>query len=71
MSDEQANEVIRVRHRLRALAIGGGQDVASDAQVALEQLRSLSERLADPDLVFEHARWRGQFDHLALKAPAS
>ena len=64
MSDEQANEVIRLRHQLRAIAAlrrRGGRD---DADRILERFREVCERMGEEELLFEHARWRVQLDQL-------
>ena len=62
MSEEQANQIIKLRHRLRALAINGH---CAEGIATLEELRALSRSVDDPDLVFETARWSAQFEHLA------
>ena len=62
MSEEQANQVIKLRHRLRALAMQGH---CAEGIATLEELRALSHSLGDPDLVFEAARWSAHFEHLA------
>lgn len=60
MSDEQAAEVIHLRHRLRTmLALASPR---GDAREALERFRNLSEQLDDLDLRFEHDRWRTRFE---------
>lgn len=65
MSDEQALEVIRLRHRLRALAlVVGHADSWAEAAGTLDRFRALSERLGDPDLLSEHVRWRVRFKNL-------
>lgn len=63
MSDEQAAEVIHLRHRLRAMLALAGPE--GDPHQALERLRNLSEQLDDLDLYFEHARWQTRFDLLS------
>ncbi len=56
MSEEQAIQAIRLRHRLRAMIA----DRPSDASVGqtLDALSALGERLEDPVLQAEHRRWR-------------
>lgn len=70
MSDEQAAEVIRLRHRLRAmLSLASPQ---GDALQALCRLRDLSEQLDDLDLRFEHERWRTRFELVGnVEVPSS
>lgn len=66
MSDEQAIEVIQLRHRLRAMAALTSVD--TEAVQTLDRFRDLSELLDDVDLRFEHARWRVRFEQMgALK----
>jgi hypothetical protein len=60
MSDDQAAEVIHLRHQLRAMLATARQEC--DPRQALERLRHLSEQLDDLDLYFEHARWQTRFD---------
>jgi len=64
MSDETAIEVIRLRHRLRAMAALTALHTHHEASQTLERFRSLSESLGDPDLLFEHARWRVHFEQI-------
>jgi hypothetical protein len=59
MSDEQAAEVIHLRHRLRTMLALASPE--GDAYQALERLKNLSEQLDDLDLRFEHARWQTRF----------
>jgi hypothetical protein len=66
MSDELATEVIRLRHRLRAMAAVPGFDARSEAAQTLERFRALSESLGQDDLLFELARWRVQFEQLGV-----
>jgi len=66
MSDDQATEVIRLRHRLRAMAALPGFDAPHEATQALERFRVLSEGLAEPELMFELARWRVHFEQLGI-----
>jgi hypothetical protein len=65
MSDELAIEVIRLRHRLRAMAALPGYE-QQEADNALERFRDISSSLGDPELLFEHARWRVQFEQLGI-----
>ena len=66
MSDELAIEVIRLRHRLRALSTSPRTEEHDEAGRTLARFGALSESLADPDLLFELQRWRVQFDQLGL-----
>ena len=56
MSEEQAAEAIRLRHRLRSF-IAGSSNRGAIGQT-LEALSALSERLQDPGLRAEHLRWQ-------------
>jgi len=67
MSDEQANELIRLRHRLRAMALMGKHDII--VSQTLEQFRDLSETVGDAGLCMEATRWRVQFEQLAHRQP--
>jgi hypothetical protein len=58
MLDEEITQVIQLRHRLRALTLFVDQRSFSEAQLALEELRHLSEKLDDDDLRGEHCRWQ-------------
>jgi hypothetical protein len=62
MSDEQAIAVIRLRHRLRTLAVLRQHGTA--ASEALEQFRDLSQSLGDPGLCIEHGRWATHFEQV-------
>ncbi len=65
MSDEQASEVIKLRHRLRAAALRGEHD---DVIETLERFRLLSETLGDPTLCMEATRWRVRFEQVRATA---
>ncbi len=64
MSDEQAMAVIRLRHRLRALA--GLRQRGALVSETLEQFRDLSQNLGDPSLCVEHARWATHFEQVVV-----
>ena len=64
MSDELAIELIRLRHRLRAIVVLG--DTLHEANQALERFHCISESLGDTELLFEHARWRTHFEQLSV-----
>ncbi len=64
MSDEQANEVIRLRHRLRAMALTGKPDLS--LRETLSRFCALSETLGDPTLCMEAARWRVRFENVTV-----
>ena len=64
MSDEQANEVIRLRHRLRAMALQGQQDLT--VREILNRFCTLSETLGDAGLCMEAARWRTRFEQVTV-----
>lgn len=64
MSDEQANEVIRLRHRLRAMALRGEHDLG--VREVLNRFCALTETLGDPTLCMEAARWRIRFEQVTV-----
>lgn len=66
MSDELATEVIRLRHKLRAMAALPCFEGHHDPHTTLNRFRDISESLGDTDLLFEHARWRVQFEQLGV-----
>lgn len=61
MTEEQINEVVHLRHRLRATVALGIRDEETDN--LLERLSALCCECGDTELRFEHARWCA---HLAL-----
>jgi hypothetical protein len=63
MSEDQANEVIHLRHRLRLMA--GQGNLEADSDQILARFGDLSLELGIPDLVFEHARWCAQIGHMS------
>jgi hypothetical protein len=66
MSDELAIEVIRLRHGLRAMAALPCFEQREAADTTLERFRDISQSLGDPELLFEHARWRVQFEQMGI-----
>lgn len=58
MTEEQINEVVHLRHRLRAMLAVGIREV--DADRLLDRMVALSRECDDTDLRFEHARWCAQ-----------
>jgi len=64
MSDDRANEVIRLRHRLRAITALSRRDARDEADEILERFRALCESMGEEELMFEHARWRVQLDQV-------
>jgi len=71
MSDDQATEVIRLRHRLRAMAALPRLRRATRGHAGPRALPGALRGLAEPELMFELARWRCTSSSSDLSRPGA